>query len=143
MAGMARGLIMHVDDEQAVRDSLVLILGGEGYTLSSAASGSAALLLVAEGFRPDVLIVDFNLDDEMNGADAAQQLRHTLGYSPPIIMLTGNPTDAELPWITDAPVWLARKPLHPRLLLAALPGLVQVSCSMRVAHDASTANRTA
>jgi CheY-like chemotaxis protein len=143
MAGMARGLIMHVDDEQVVRDSLALILGGEGYTLSSAASASAALLLVAEGFRPDVLIVDFNLDDEMNGADAAQQLRRDLGYSPPIIMLTGNPTEAELPWITDAPVWLARKPLNPRLLLAALPGLIQVSCSMRVVHDASTVARRA
>jgi CheY-like chemotaxis protein len=119
MAVMARGLIMHVEDEQAVRDSLALVLSGEGYALSSAASGPAAMQLVAEGFRPDVLIVDFNLDDEMNGADVAQQLRRNLGYSPPIIMLTGNPTEAELPWITDAPVWLARKPLNPRLLLAA------------------------
>jgi CheY-like chemotaxis protein len=128
---VTRGLILHVDDEQVVRDSLSLVLAGEGYAVSSVANGPAALQLVAEGFRPDVLVVDFNLNDEMNGADVAQQLRLNFGYSPPIIMLTGNPTDAELPWITDAPIWLARKPLDPRLLLAALPGLIQVSRAMR------------
>jgi DNA-binding response OmpR family regulator len=66
-----------------------------------------------------------------------QQLRRHLGYSPPIIMLTANPTSAELPWITDAPMWLAWKPLDARLLLAALPGLVQVSRSMRIAQGMS------
>jgi CheY-like chemotaxis protein len=133
------GLILHVDDEQQVRDSLALVLGGAGYVVAGTASGPAALQRVAEGFKPDVLIVDHNLDHEMNGADVAQQLRRELGYSPPIIMLTGNPTDAELPWITDAPMWLARKPLDPRLLLAALPGLVQVSRSMRGAHGQQSA----
>jgi CheY-like chemotaxis protein len=132
---MTQGVVLHVDDEQVVRDSLALVLRGHGYALANAASGSVALQLVAEGFRPDILIVDFYLEDELNGADVAQQVRLNLGYSPPVIMLTGNPTDAELPWITDAPVWLARKPLNPRLLLAALPGLVAVSRSMRTVRD--------
>jgi CheY-like chemotaxis protein len=131
---MTQGVVLHVDDEQAVRDSLALMLRGHGYALANAACGSAALQLVAEGVRPDVLIVDFNLEDEMNGADVAQQVRLNLGYSPPVIVLTGNPTDAEMPWITDAPVWLARKPLNPRLLLAALPGLVEVSRSMKAVN---------
>jgi CheY-like chemotaxis protein len=126
------GVILHVDDEQSVRDSLALLLRAEGYAVSSSASGPGALQLVADGLRPDVLVVDFNLDHEMNGADVVQHLRRHLGYSPPIIMLTANPTNAELPWITDAPMWLAWKPLDPRLLLAALPGLVQVSRSMRI-----------
>jgi CheY-like chemotaxis protein len=133
---MTRGLILHVDDEQSVRNSLAALLTGEGYSLVSVASGSAALQSVNDGLRPDVVIVDFNLGEEMNGADAAQQMRQWLGYSPPIIMLTGDPASAELPWITDAPVWLAHKPVDPRLLLAALPGLMQVSCSMRQARGA-------
>jgi CheY-like chemotaxis protein len=132
---MTQGLVLHVDDEQVVRDSLALVLRGHGYALVNAVSGSAALQLIAGGLRPDILIVDFYLDDEMNGADVAQQVRRNLGYSPPVIMLTGNPTDAELPWITDAPIWLARKPLDPRLLLAALPGLVAVSRSMRAVRS--------
>jgi CheY-like chemotaxis protein len=128
---MTPGLILHIDDERPVRSSLAALLKGSGYSLVSVASGPDALQRVADGLRPDILIVDFNLGEELNGADVAQQLRQRLGYSPPIIMLTGDPASAELPWITDAPIWLARKPLDPRLLLAALPGLMQVSRSMR------------
>jgi len=42
----------------------------------------------------------------------------------PTIMLTGDPANAEVPWLADAPVWVARKPLLPDTLLAALPALV-------------------
>ena len=40
------------------------------------------------------------------------------------IILTGDPANAEVPWLADAPVWVARKPLPPETLLAALPPLV-------------------
>ncbi len=39
-------------------------------------------------------------------------------------MLTGDPANAEVPWLADAPVWVARKPLLADTLLAALPPLV-------------------
>jgi hypothetical protein len=39
-------------------------------------------------------------------------------------MLTGDPANAEVPWLADAPVWVARKPLSPDTLIAALPPLV-------------------
>ena len=86
---------------------------------------------VATARRPDVLIVDFNLEDELNGAEAAEQLRKALGYALPIILLTGDPSNAEAPWITDAPVWLAHKPTNGLILLAAMPSLVQLSRALR------------
>jgi hypothetical protein len=43
----------------------------------------------------------------------------------PTIILTGDPANAEVPWLADAPVWVARKPLSPETLLAALPSLVE------------------
>ena len=114
-----------------VREAVAMVLDSEGYRVSSAANGSAALHLVAQGLRPDILIIDFNLDEQMNGAEAAEQLRLALHYAPPVLMLTGDPSNAELPWITDSPIWLARKPMKPQLLLAAMPGLVQLSRSTR------------
>ncbi len=125
------GVVLHVEDELIVRKAMALLLSSEGYSIISAASGPEALRLVADGIRPDLLIVDFNLEDAMNGAEAAEELRRALGYAPPVIMLTGDPASAEFPWITDAPVWLARKPLSPELFLAALPGLVQLSRATR------------
>ena len=114
-----------------MRKAMALLLSGEGYSIINAASGPEALRLVTDGLRPDLLIVDFNLGHAMNGAEAAEELRRALGYALPVIMLTGDPASAELPWITDAPVWLARKPLNPELFLAALPGLVQLSRATR------------
>ncbi len=110
-----------------VRIAVAMVLEGERYSVSSAATGREAIRMVGRGLRPDLLIVDFQLDEEMNGAETTERLRHALGYAPPVIMLTGNPSNAEFPWITDAPIWLARKPMSPQLLLAAVPSLVQLS----------------
>lgn len=127
----SRGVILHIEDECGVRQALATFLLNEGYIVSSAACGPEAMELVARGLRPDLLIVDFKLDDEMNGAEAAEQLRRAMGYALPVIMLTGDPTNAGFPWITEMPVWLARKPMRPEVLLAAVTNLVQLSRSIR------------
>jgi CheY-like chemotaxis protein len=131
MNAASPGLVLHVDDERAVRESLSMLLRTDGYSVLSAASGPEALQIAAQGVRPDVLIVDFNIYHEMNGAELVRQYRRSVGYALPIIMLTGDPASADLPRMTDAPIWMARKPLDPRLLLAALPSLVQWSRATR------------
>jgi CheY-like chemotaxis protein len=113
------------------RKAMAMLLNGEGYSITSVASGLQAIDAVAAGLRPDLLIVDFNLGSEMNGAEATEEVRRALGYATPVIMLTGDPASAEFPWITDAPVWLARKPLGPQFFLAALPALVELSRATR------------
>jgi len=133
-----RGVVLHVEDDPMVREAMAMLLEGEGYSVRSAANGPEAIRNVAGGLRPDLLIVDFNLGEDMNGADATERLRRALGYAPPVIMLTGDPGNAEFPWITEAPVWLARKPMSPQLLLAAVPSLVQLSRSMRQLVSTST-----
>jgi len=127
----SKGIVLHVEDDPLVRQGISLVLSAEGYEVSGAASGAEALSVVAQGLRPDVLIVDFRLDNDMNGAEATEQIHKALGYPTPIIMLTADPSSAEFPWIIDAPVWLARKQLDRQQLLAAMPGLVQVSRSIR------------
>ena len=131
MNAATAGTILHVDDERSARESLSMLLRADGYVVSSAASGPEALQLASAGLHPDVLILDFNLDQQMNGAELAEQIRGILHYAAPIIILTGDVSNAEFPCTTEVPVWLARKPLNPRLLLAALPSLVQLSRATR------------
>ena len=131
MNTITSGLIFHVDDEPSVRSSLATLLRTDGYDVHGATSGSEALRMVSEGMEPDILIVDFNLDQNMNGAEVAEQIRKVLHYTPPVIMLTGDLNNAEFPAITEVPVWLMRKPMNPHLLLAALPGLVALSRATR------------
>jgi CheY-like chemotaxis protein len=121
----ARGLILHVEDDEAMRRSTAMLLRSEGFETREAASGEQALSQVESlRGRLDVLIVDYNLGYSMTGTEVAEELARLLGHAVPTVILTGDPANAEVPWLTDAPVWLARKPLPPDTLLAALPALV-------------------
>lgn len=121
----ARGQILHVDDDEGMRRSTALLLRVAGFETREAASGEQALAQV-EMLRGklDVLIVDYHLGNGMTGTEVAEELARLLGHAVPTIILTGDPANAEVPWLSDAPVWLARKPLMPETLLAALPALV-------------------
>jgi CheY-like chemotaxis protein len=121
----ARGLILHVDDDQDMRHSTAMLLRASGFETREAVSGEHALTQVdmLRG-RLDVLIVDYNLGPGMTGTELAEEIARLLGHAVPTVVLTGDPANAEVPWLADAPVWVARKPLHPETLLAALPPLV-------------------
>lgn len=121
----ARGLILHVDDDEALRRSTGVLLRSAGFETREANCGESALTQVETlRGRLDVLIVDYDLGRGMTGTELAEDFARLLGHAVPTIMLTGDPANAEVPWLADAPVWVARKPLLPDTLLAALPPLV-------------------
>ena len=133
----ARGLILHVDDDEAVRRSTAMLLHSGGFETREAAYGEQALSQVESlRGRLDVLIVDYDLGHSMNGTELSEELARLLGHAVPTVILTGDPANAEVPWLADAPIWLARKPLAPETLLAALPPLVAFRRAV-----AATANR--
>lgn len=120
-----RGLILHVDDDEALRRSTALLLHAAGFDTREAAYGEQALAQVETlRGRLDVLIVDYHLGLGITGTEVAEDLARLLGHAVPTVILTGDPANAEVPWLADAPVWVARKPLRPDTLLAALPPLV-------------------
>ena len=121
----ARGLILHVDDDEAMRRSTAMLMRAAGFETREAACGEDAITQVDSlRGRLDVLIVDYNLGRPMTGTEVAEEFARLLGHAVPTVILTSDPANAEVPWLADAPVWLARKPLHPDTLLAALPPLV-------------------
>lgn len=124
-APAARGYILHVDDDEGMRRSTAMMLRLAGFETREAANGEQALAQV-ETLRGklDVLIVDYHLGNGLTGTEVAEDLARLLGHAVPTVILTGDPANAEVPWLADAPVWLARKPLMPETLLAALPALV-------------------
>ncbi len=120
-----RGLILHVDDDEGLRRSTAMLLRAAGFETREAMCGEDALAQVETlRGRLDVLIVDYNLGAGLTGTEVAEDLARLLGHAVPTVMLTGDPANAEVPWLADAPVWVARKPLLADTLLAALPPLV-------------------
>jgi len=130
-----RGLILHVDDDEAMRRATAMLLRSAGFETREATSGEHALAQ-AESLRGrlDVLIVDYHLGGAMTGTEVAEDFARLLGHAVPTVILTGDPANAEVPWLADAPVWLARKPLAPDTLLAALPPLVDFRRAVTAAH---------
>jgi len=133
MPDQPRGVILHVEDEESQRESLATLLAVESFEVHQAADGAAVPSLARQlGGRLDVLIVDYHLGgfgqssrNGGSGTDVAEELSVLLGHAIPTIMLTGDVANCEIPILSYAPVWVARKPLDPRVLLAGLPALVE------------------
>ncbi len=137
-ASANRGVILHVDDDEGMRRSTALLLRIAGFETREAASGEQALAQI-DNLRGklDVLIVDYHLGNGMTGTEVAEEFARLLGHAVPTVILTGDPANAEVPWLSDAPVWLARKPLMPETLLAALPALVDFRRAVTAAATTS------
>jgi two-component system, chemotaxis family, CheB/CheR fusion protein len=85
------GAILIIEDDPEVREHLKLFLNEEGYNISTAVDGPAALELVAQGtLRPDLVLADYNLPNGMNGVQVSQKLRQELNRQVAFIILTGD-----------------------------------------------------
>src|SRR3982751_1072035 len=79
---MPRKNILVVDDEKAQREILEMILAGEGYDVTTAASGEAALKF-AKDRRFDLALTDL----KMTGMDGIELLQQLLAYDSSIIVI--------------------------------------------------------
>lgn len=128
-------LVLHIEDDEAVRTSIAVLLKSAGYQVVSAADGPGALELVKAGnLLPDVLIVDFVLPGPMDGTEAAEAICATAEHVIPTIMLSGELANAALPWLPGTPLFCARKPCDPAILVrvvASFATLGRFICSGR------------
>ena len=86
--------IVVVEDEPAVRGGLEVLLKGWGATVATfetVASSSAWAAAAAPDVKaPDLLVVDYRLEQNSTGLDAIRALRGRFGPQVPAIMVTGS-----------------------------------------------------
>lgn len=89
-------LIMVVDDEKFVRESLGRVLSAEKHKVQLAASGEETLVfLQQEGQKPDVIILDFKMPG-LDGIEVCRRIRSDSNTKKiPIIMLTAYYNEKE------------------------------------------------
>ena len=80
-------LVLVVDDEAAIRDSLRMILEYEGYRVEEAGGGNEALAKVA-ALAPDALVLDVKMP-EMDGLEVLRSLA-ARGYEMPVLVISGH-----------------------------------------------------
>jgi two-component system, LuxR family, response regulator FixJ len=104
----ARSVVLVIDDDPAVRNSLKFALEVEGFSVRVYPTG-AALLDSDDIPKSGCLVTDYNLPG-MNGLDLLQLLRER-DVKLPAILITSHPTAAIRSRATLAGVRLIEKPL--------------------------------
>ena len=88
---MAKARILVVEDNRIVAKDIQQSLEVLGYTVFKIVpSGEAAIEVAKEG-KPDLILMDINLKGEMDGTEAAEQIKQQ--FSIPIIYLTAYSDD--------------------------------------------------
>jgi DNA-binding response OmpR family regulator len=130
--------ILVVDDDPAVRTTLMEVLVGEGYAAVPAGGGLQAVALAART-PPDLVLLDLNLLGQ-NGWDTFQSLAASHPHLP-IIIITARPgQEAQANRLrADA---LMEKPLNLPLLLETMAGFLAESRAQRAERRSAPGFRT-
>ncbi len=117
-------LIVVVEDEPVVRSGLEVLLKGWGASIASfdsvAQSRAWALATDPELVKPDLLIVDYRLENGLNGVDAIKSLRARFGAAVPAIIVTGSTMSGHEKEAHEGNFHLLIKPVVPNKLRAMI-----------------------
>jgi CheY-like chemotaxis protein len=116
---VAQGRILIVEDEAISALDLQFILERLGYeTLEIATTGEEAVER-AEKERPDVVLMDINIDGGMDGIQTAEKILRTFGI--PVILMTGYSDEEMMEKAKDVkPLAILSKPLNIEILKSIL-----------------------
>ena len=116
--------VLLVDDDELIQTSTRMMVEALGHTVTSCLDGEAALQLLAQGFRPDAVILDLNMPG-LGGKGTLPRLR---GLCPqvPVMLSTGRADQEALDLAASVPlVTLLPKPYSFEALRTRFRQLVQ------------------
>jgi two-component system, sensor histidine kinase len=115
------GLVMVVDDDEAVGVGTATLIERWGYrTLVCRSTAEALARLAAGGESPQLLIVDFRLGPGHSGREAVELIRQRLGHAVPVIIVTGDTEPMRIRDAVEAGHALLHKPVDPKRLRACI-----------------------
>ena len=128
--------LLIVDDNEGVRTSLKDYFSREGYAVTVAEDGAAALAALAQA-RPDLIILDVQLPDpDQDGLDVCKTIRQRMGQTVGIIMISGvkmEMLDRVVGLEVGADVYML-KPFETQVLLAQVRATLR-RVKARSTHD--------
>ena len=79
-----RERVLVVDDDEAIRETVTMVLSGEGYQVHTAGTGVEGLVALAS-LKADVVLVDLRMPD-MDGTQFCRRFAAQGGTAPTILM---------------------------------------------------------
>jgi two-component system chemotaxis response regulator CheY len=121
------GRVLIVDDEEAIRRTVGLVLKNAGYDVAEAADGEKAIEVLNSGDNPmmvDTIICDIRMP-KIDGVETISYFRSQYP-SIPVIVLTGYPdTDLSSSLMKNGVVEYLVKPVGREKLLDAVSGAIK------------------
>jgi CheY-like chemotaxis protein len=119
-------VILVIDDAPIVQQATSGLLSKWGYSVPTAGSDEAALiLLAAHKQRPDLIISDYHLANGKTGIEAIERINAAFGASIPAILISGDTAPERLRDAKDKGYILLHKPVDPMRLRAVMLELLK------------------
>jgi histidine kinase len=113
--GLEGRRIWCIDDDLNVRDATRTLLEQWGCQVTLCGSGEECLRTARRLAPPDLLILDYRLEDCV-GPDLLPELESIWSHVPPVVMVSGEPATLLQDGLRNAPRRLLAKPLRPEKL---------------------------
>jgi signal transduction histidine kinase len=128
-------LVLAIDDDLLVRESIEGLLQQWGCVVAGAGSGAEALAALAQLPRlPDAILCDYRLPNEETGISVIDRLRVQAGREIPAALITGDTAPDRIREARDRGFALLHKPLQPARLRVLLEYLLTTTSAQRQAH---------
>ena len=121
----AKGLVVVIDDEPAVRDATLSLLTGWGYEVVAVEGGDEAILRLSAGpAKPALILSDYRLRDGESGLVVIERIRAKYDETIPAILITGDTAPDRLAETKASGLLLLHKPVANGKLRAAIGNLI-------------------
>ena len=131
----ARGKVLIVDDDSAIRRALHNTLHGMGFEVDDASSGEAALDLVSAA-EYDVVLMDINMPG-IGGIRACREIRRSLPRLGILMLTVRDREEAKVTALDAGADDYITKPFNIRELAARIRAAVRRSSASRIDPDAA------
>jgi len=122
---LAGACILVLDNDEDILISMEVLLRQWGCVVYLARDQYEAIeLCKAESLRPDVILADYQLDDDQTGTDAVFAMRKCAGTDIPAVIITADHSDESRQLFQQLQVPMLNKPLKPAKLRALLSHLL-------------------
>jgi len=117
--------LLVVDDDPLVLESTVHILASWGCVMSSADSMAGVNLMLAEGREWDLIISDYQLEENITGLDVIKAIKQHLNPNIPCILITGNTSQEISKLVALGGDRILYKPVRPAKLRSLIEFLLK------------------
>jgi len=117
--------ILVIDNDRQIQTGMRTLLTGWGCEVATAGSFDSAILQFTANQHPDIIIVDYHLDEGQTGDAAVEQLHAHFGAAIPTVMISADRSEMLKDRLDALAMPLLNKPVKPAQLRALLSTMVR------------------